>query len=206
MAIRLRMKTNSMPGRVIDLSIPGIAIPDPIVVDTNMLVERLIVPFFGSLTAEMSEEAARVDGFFQDLVQTNGTGLVTPTVYNEFVHVAIKFRYRQELLDRGVNPNAWTRLYKREPSILRSFGTTLDYLRRLMIANGLLMVAPEDLGPVRAERRFDEELINLVRTYGLDSHDALILMETRRMGISEIVTLDSDMIRASPDFNIYTWM
>lgn len=44
-----------------------------------------------------------------------------------------------------------------------------------------------------------------MQTYGVDSHDALILMETRRMGINDIVTMDADMRRASLDFNLYTW-
>ncbi len=150
------MKTTSMPGSVIDLSISGSSIPDPVVVDTNLLVERLIVPFLGLLPASPTLEAARADQFFVKLDQSNATGLITPTVFNEFVHVAIKFRYRQELLHRGENPNTWTRLYKQDPSILHAFGPQLDHLRRLIIANDLLLVTPEDLGPARSVLRFDE--------------------------------------------------
>jgi len=50
------------------------------------------------------------------------------------------------------------------------------------------------------------ELIRLVGRYGLDTNDALILMEASRLGISAIVTMDRDMRRALPDFDIYTWV
>lgn len=75
-----------------------------------------------------------------------------------------------------------------------------------MIANGLLFAAPEDLGPIPSGRSYDEELIDLVGAYGLDSNDASILLEARQLGLADIITLDADMQRARRDFDIYTWL
>ena len=75
-----------------------------------------------------------------------------------------------------------------------------------MIANGLLLVAPDGLGPIPSGRAYDEELVHLVGTYGLDSGDAVILMEAQRYGVTDIVTLDKDLRRAQADFTVYTWL
>ena len=76
----------------------------------------------------------------------------------------------------------------------------------MLIANGLLFLAPDDLGPITSGRSYDEELVHLVGTYGLDSGDALLLMEARRSGVTDVISLDADLQRARADFNIYTWL
>lgn len=50
------------------------------------------------------------------------------------------------------------------------------------------------------------ELVHLVGKYGLDSNDAVILMEAQRCGVADIVTVDRDLLRAPADFTIYTWL
>ena len=80
----------------------------------------------------------------------------------------------------------------------------LAQLRHFLSNNGLLFIAPDDLGPIASGRAYDEELIHLVGTYGLDSNDALILMEAQRSGVTDIITLDTDLQRAQADFTIYT--
>ncbi len=89
---------------------------------------------------------------------------------------------------------------------MQSFGPDLENVRQLFVANSLLFILPEHLGPIASGRRFDDELVHLVHTYGLDSNDALILMEAQRFGVSDIATLDADMRRASTNFNLYTWL
>jgi hypothetical protein len=113
---------------------------------------------------------------------------------------------KSRLVRYGVPVRTWTDLYKVDPSILRSARTAFDDLRRLLVANDLLFVAPDELAPIGSGRRFDEEYMSLVLNYGLDSSDALILMETQRLGISSIVTFDQDLLRAQADFTIYTWL
>jgi predicted nucleic acid-binding protein len=93
-----------------------------------------------------------------------------------------------------------------QTTILQTFLPDLEQLRWLLIASGLLFLAPDDLGPIVSGRSYHEELIHLVGTYGLDSNDALLLMEARRSGVTDVVTLDADLRRAQADFNIYTWL
>ena len=204
-----------MPGSVVDLLVAGSGFPDPIVVDTNLIVEHLVVPYIPILPASpVTVSAQRAGAFFRALTAGNGTGIVTPVVFAEFVRAAVKIKYRQERLRIGPgNQNRygrpikdWLALYKQDEAILRAFLPDLEQLRRLLIANGLLFLAPEDLGPIVSGRTFDEELVHLVGTYGLDSGDALILMEARRYGVTDIVSLDPDLQRAQADFDIHTWL
>lgn len=202
-----------MPGSVVDLS-PGIVpLPDPIVVDTNILVERLLAAFLGALPTANAVQAQRANQFFLDLAARRGTGIVTPTIFTELVHIAIQFKYRQELLTRG---NAlrqmhgplrdWKDLYKRDPTILQAYALDLELLRRLLIANDLLFIDPDELGATPFGRGHDEELVALVGTYGLDSNDASILLEAQRCGVNAIITLGGDLKRGQSDFDIYTWL
>jgi len=199
-----------MPGSIVDLSLPGSSVPDPIVVDTNIIAEYLLASFFVPTVF-----ALRASQFFNDLIANNGTGVVTPTAFTEFVHVAVRVKYNQEfarmtVFERkfkyGYPVKNWAGLYKQDPTILRAFLPDLHTLRNLLIANGLLFVAPEELGSIASGRRHDEEIVDLMGAYGLDSSDAAILLEARRCGLTDIIGFDADMQRAQPDFNIYTWI
>jgi predicted nucleic acid-binding protein len=204
-----------MAGSVVDLSVVGPVFPDPIVVDTNLIVEYFIVPFIPILPASpIRVNAQRADLFFRTLIANNGTGIVTPVAFTEFVHAAVKFRYNQARLQLGPAARGapgrpitdWVALYKQDETILQTFLPDLDQLCRLLIANGLLFLSPEELGPIGSGRSFAEELVNLVGTYGLDSNDALLMMEARRYGVTDVISLDADLQRAQADFNIYTWL
>jgi predicted nucleic acid-binding protein len=203
-----------MPGSVIDLSVPGQTFPDPVVVDANLIVEYLLAPFVAVLPpSSITRNAERAAAFFQALIVRNGTGIVTPTAFAEVIHVAVKATYQQAL--RRLGPAArqtycrpikdWLSLYKQDATILQAFRPDLEQLRRLLIANGLLFLGPDQLGPILSGRTFDEELVHLVAVYGLDSSDALIVMEAQRCGVTDIVTLDAELQRTRADFDIYTW-
>jgi predicted nucleic acid-binding protein len=204
-----------MTGSIVDLSARRAGVPDPIVVDTNLLVERFLVPFVGALPiSPTSVRAQRAAQFFDDLVSRNGIGIITPTCFAEFIHVAVKFRYRQERLRLGAGIRQahdrpirdWLDLYKADAAIHQRFLPRLELLRLLLIASGLSFITPAQLGPIASGRAYDEEFIYLVGTYGLDSNDALILMEAQRYGVTDIITLDTDLRRAQADFTIYTWL
>jgi predicted nucleic acid-binding protein len=199
-----------MPGRVFNLSLPGLSIPDPIIVDTNLIVEYLLASYFVP-----APRMPQVNQFFGNLISRRGTGIVTPTVFTEFAHVAVRAKYNHELRlmtphDRrskyGYPLRDWKDLYKQGASILQGFQPDLQALRTLLTANSLLFAAPDDLGAIASGRRHDDELINLMGAYGLDSSDAAILMEARQIGVTDIITLDLDMQRAQADFDVYTWL
>ncbi len=85
-----------------------------------------------------------------------------------------------------------TDLYKVDASILRNFEGDLTRLRPRLVANGLLLVAPEGLGAIASGRTYDDELVHLICPYGLASNDALMLLEARRLGVYDVVSLDAD--------------
>lgn len=204
-----------MGGRVIDLNVPGVSLPARMVVDANLVAEYLVAPVAPpDATAPRSINARRADRFFTALAAGNGLGIGTPTVFAEFVHVAVKTHYNQQRLRLGSSATAvygrrvasWLDLYKLDPTILRAFRPELEQLQQLLTASGLLFLGPEDLGPIASGRSHDEELVRFVGTYGLDSNDAAILLEARRSGVTDIVTLDADLRRAEADFTIHTWL
>ena len=43
-------------------------------------------------------------------------------------------------------------------------------------------------------------------SYGIDTNEALILMEASRLGVRSIVTMDGELLRARADFDILTWL
>jgi predicted nucleic acid-binding protein len=204
-----------MRGSVVDLSVPGSAFPSPIVVDANLIVEYLVTPLAPiSPASPFRANTQRATQFFRTLRATSSIGLVTPIAFTEVVHAAVKARYNQERLRlragaRGTSGRPirdWLALYKHDATILQDFLPDLEQFRRLLTASGLLFLAPEDLAPIVSGRSFDEELVQLVGTYGLDSSDALLLMEAQRCGVTDVVTLDADLRRARRDFTIYTWL
>ena len=199
-----------MPGSVVDLSQPGSSVPSIVIVDTNVIVEYLLATFLNPAATP----AAHVTQFFTDLAAGNDIGIVTPTVFTEFVHVLVRTRYRHEYgrmtaLDRNTkyarSVRGWADLYKQDPAILHAFLPDLERFRRLLIANRLLLVSPDKLGPIASGRSHDEELVHLIGDYGLDSSDAALLLEAHRLGVTDIVSLDADMQRAQAGFTVYTW-
>ena len=158
--------------------------------------------------------AERTRWFFRTLSGTGGVGLITPTAFAEFVHAAIRSRYGAERQRLGPaivrqfgRPAAdWLALYKLDQAILHGFLPELQEPSRRSIANGLPIVAPDDFRPPAAGRSHHEKLVRIVARSGLDSGDAAILLEARRVGVTAIVTLDADLRRAQADFTSYTWL
>jgi predicted nucleic acid-binding protein len=101
--------------------------------------------------------------------------------------------------------NAWSELYKQRPALVRTYTADVESLRQTLERSGIEVLQPVDLGPIASGRRFEEELIRLMRRYRVDSADAAILSEARRAGIGGIVSEDPDWRRARRDFDVYTW-
>lgn len=199
-------------GSVVDLSAPGVRLPEFVAVDSNVLAVRFLAP-------DPEPEApavAQTETFFRAMQATGGVGIVTPTAFGETLHVAIKVWYRSELANhrpaleahygpRRRNQYSWVDLYKLDAGILRAFEANLEDLRRRLVAANLWLLAPDRLGPIPSGLPYDEELVRLIGRYGLDTSDTAILLEARRAGVSAIVTLDRDLRRAAIDFDVYTW-
>ncbi|MBA2277851.1 MAG: hypothetical protein H0W06_08810 [Chloroflexia bacterium] len=158
--------------------------------------------------------ATRATDFFERIVSDGQQAILTPTAYGEVLHASIRLQYEQELrLNRqaitarfGRRITSWTELYKRDPSIARHHEEALELLRQTLGGNNVAIATPAQLGPISSGRPYDEKLVRLVGRDGLDTNDALIFMEASRLGITAIVTMDRDMERARPDFDVYTWV
>jgi predicted nucleic acid-binding protein len=198
-------------GSVSDLSLPGTVVPNVVVVDTSVIVARLLA----SYASQDPQSPLRAARFFRTLIANSGIGIVTPTAFGEAIHVAIRVRYEQELIANHGKLVAhygqrsrfyWNQLYKIDPTILQRSAPILEQLRRRLQANNLLILAHEDLAPIASGRTYSQELIARVGRYGLDSSDTAILLEAERAGVLDVVTLDLDWQRAQAEFNVYTWL
>jgi len=74
-----------------------------------------------------------------------------------------------------------------------------------MLGNRIFVLQPEERGPIPSGRALDDELVQTMARYRLDSNDAAILGEVRRAGIEAIAPADRDLRRARLDFDVYTW-
>ena len=97
-------------------------------------------------------------------------------------------------------------MFKAKPQLLvgyaRSFGRfDLNFARM-----GLIVIQPDELAPLKPGERLEEQLIQYVARYRLETFDAAILLEARRAGLDAIVTEDPDLRRAATDFDVYTWL
>ncbi|MGH2562555.1 MAG: hypothetical protein ACRDJH_26140 [Thermomicrobiales bacterium] len=199
-----------MSGSLIDLASPNIPVPNPVIIDTNVVVAGMLAPEAQPDPAQ----ALRANMFFSDLVARNRRAILTPTAYSELLHVSIRMRYQQELrLNRhailvryGTRISSWTELFKHDPTIAQQHAADLNQLRRRLVATNMVVAGTNDLGPIRSGFPYDVEFVRLIGRYGLDTSDAAILMEANCLGVYDIVTMDDDPRRAQLDFNIYTWM
>ncbi|MGH2535747.1 MAG: hypothetical protein ACRDJW_26140 [Thermomicrobiales bacterium] len=200
-----------MPGQLDDLSRPGALLPDPIIVDSNVVVTYLAAASSGQNRTEL----VRAQALFHTIRNTRQQAILTPTAYSEVIHADIKLTYQRERAAHLSSLTAhygrtggfsWLDLYKLDPSILRRRAVDFERLRLRLIASNLVLLSPEDLGPIPSGRRYDEELLDLVCRYGLDMSDATIQMEAVRVGVFEIVSFDRDMRRALADFDVYAWL
>jgi len=198
-------------GSIVDLSRPDARLPDRLIVDSSLVIPRFLTQYH----SPHPSTAARAASFFTLLGAGPAVGVLTPTSFAEVVHFAIVAHYRLELpghrsLLAASFPDKkgfdWKDLYKIDHSILRRFGLELRQLRRVLLATGLAFLQPEDFVAAADGRPFDEEMLDTIERFGLDSSDAAILCEAARAGIFAIATLDRDLRRAAADFDVYTWL
>lgn len=195
-----------MAGNVFDLSDSNVRLPQLFIVDTNIVAERLLASIMVSLSGYNATQAQCAGDLFQRLDNENKVGLITPIIYGEFMHLAIKVNYQQYVIDQGSKNESWTRRYKTNPDFIQTLRSDLKSLRFLLSVNRLRFMGPDDLGPVNQNTPYDHRLIELCCTYSLDTQDAGILLEAERLGVRSIVTMDADLRRAQSDFDIYTWL
>ena len=198
-----------MAGKVIDLTRPGVVIPDVVLLDTTVVVTGFVA--LGRPPSAVSARSrVRVAAFLATMAARRTLAFVAAASFLEVTHLILRTRFANDL-PRYPNPASgrpfpsWTRLYKARPALVRRYAADVERLRRAIEVAGIEVLQPANLGPIASGRRFEEELIRLIRRYRLDSADAAILMEARRAGIDSVVSDDPDWRRAGRDFDVYTW-
>jgi len=106
----------------------------------------------------------------------------------------------------GVKIRDERRLLKHDPSILQRYAVELDLLIQLLAGGNVVVTDPEQLGSIPSGRSHQRELLHQVSHYGIDTNDALILMEASRLSVRSILTMDGDRLRARAKFDILAWL
>jgi predicted nucleic acid-binding protein len=199
-------------GSLVDLSKSPHQIPTDLAVDTSVVVAR----FQAFFPTSLPHQARQTASFFGWLRHLGFRVVLPPTAYQELLHLAIRYHYESHLRARreslavrfGTRQISWRDLYKLDPSILQNFEPNLAQLQEGLIANNITIAGPEEMDSTQAVfgQRYRDILIHFMVTYGLDSSDASILLEAQCLGLNAIVTMDKDLQRALPDFDIYTWL
>ena len=204
-----------MPGNVRDLSTPDLALPAILVLDSSIVINWLTAVGWRVASVPTSPQQIGAARLVAHLAGSKRIGLVTPTALNEIFHFVLKTGFRAalphhqaDLIARypRVRRHEWYHLFKARCDLIVPIVADLDQTRRLMLGNRLLVLQPEDLGPIPSGRPLEDELVRTMERYELDSSDAAILIEARRAGITDIATADPDLRRAGLDFDVYTWL
>ena len=201
-----------MSGKLVDLAHPDVVVPDLVAVDTNVVIAFLQQAFPG----QNPQQLARATAFFTKVHARGLVCVVTPTVFSEVVHAFVKKAYQLRVKgnravlseQHGVPINSWLELIKVDPMPLQELGPHLKMIDQSLVGNDVTVAGQEDLDFVAYPPRqhFSQELIDRMVRYGMDSSDAVITIEVSSLGIDAIVSMDRDMQRALPDFDIYTWL
>lgn len=200
-----------MAGRIIDLAHATGDIQGPVVLDSNVVIARWLASFESPHT----RNAERAGSVYEQLHASGAQTALTPTGYNEVLHAAIRALYRESReIHRGAlvahfgrsGGFTWRDLYKINPSLLHQQPRFLEELRSHLVGAGIVILDPRDFDASSSLRRIDQQLPDFVVRYGLDSSDAMMLLEAEGVGIHGIVSFDPDMRRAATDFDVYTWL
>ncbi|MGH2562618.1 MAG: hypothetical protein ACRDJH_26465 [Thermomicrobiales bacterium] len=195
--------------RVVDLGSATERLPTQLVGDSNLVIAHLLVAYHTPYPIV----SARTGRFFRRLRVDAADGLITTTAWTEISHFVIRQVYRQlvpqhqDELSRalpGKRRHDWRDLYKTRPDLMSVILPELRGLRRTMSLSNLVFLQPDDLGAIPAGLPIEVALEETIGRYHLDSNDAAILLEARRAGLTSIATLDADLGRAAPDFDVYT--
>jgi predicted nucleic acid-binding protein len=188
-------------------------IPARLILDSSVAIDWLTATT--AVAAPLTPAQHRAIVLVRHVQISHGVGLITPTSLNEIFHVVVKTGYRAELPNfradlvsryPDVKRHGWEHLFKTRPNLMKRFAADLDRIRQFMAASNLLFLQPDDLGEIPSGRSLEEEIIQTMGQFELDSSDTAILVEARRAGITTIATADPDLRRAHADFDVYTWL
>jgi hypothetical protein len=99
-------------------------------------------------------------------------------------------------------------LYKPDPSVIQQHQRNSTLIRQELVLNNVVISDPEDLdfSQFGSASPYQEELIDRMVQYGLDTSDTLIVMEAHLLGVNFVITMDQDLQRTLIDIDVFTWL
>lgn len=127
------------------------------------------------------------------------------SVLQECYHIILSRSLRRswEALPMATRPPNWLAAYKQQPELLAAGFADLATFDEILASIPVTPAQPGDLSTASVLQPLEERMRHFITTYDLLPHDALILAETERLGVTAVVTLDSDWRRVT-EFDICT--
>lgn len=204
-----------MPGRVFDIA-AGVQLPGRAIIDSSAIIDWLQGAYLSAPgVTQLSTRQQQAIQLIGQMSANNTIGLVTSVSFSEIFHFVIRAKFKSEIPNHFDDLIArypsrsrfdWIHLYKARSDLLKSFEPHFRQLHVFLAAGGLLFLQPDDLFSIPSGKSADEEMLDIIIRYELDTSDAAILLEASRAGIRSIVTSDGDLLRAHLDFDVYTWL
>jgi len=127
------------------------------------------------------------------------------SVLQECYHIILSRSLRRswEALPPATRPPNWLAAYKQQPELLAAGFADLATFDEILASIPVTPAQPGDLSTANVSEPLEGRLRYFITTYHLLPQDALILAETERLGVTTVVTLDSDWRRVA-EFDICT--
>lgn len=184
-----------------NLADPTIALPSQLVFDTSFLLA--LRPGDDNPHSETAQAFAR--RLRPSISALELVAWIVLPVLQECYHIILTGSLRRiwQTLNPTTRPANWLALYKREPDVLKQGLLELTRFDALLATLPSTLAYQQNQAVASEIGALDERLRYFITRYHLLPQDALILAEAERLGVSAIVTLDSDWRRVT-EFDIYT--
>jgi predicted nucleic acid-binding protein len=175
-----------------DLRDPNVGLPEFSILDTTILL-KLIQP----TGAAVKDFMARLT---QQALRGKAMILVPILVMEESYFKLIQWHYKS----KGYTTDWHNDGYKAHPELLTAFVRQLDAFTQTIVNLPAEITGPDDLkiGAKVTSKRLHEMMLENIGRYRLLPKDAYIVAEAQRLGINQLVTLDSDYDRLD-GFTVY---
>jgi predicted nucleic acid-binding protein len=189
-----------MSAKLLDISDTTITLPEFLVLDSSLILE--LTPNPGA----PHKNHALAIGFLNRLRVNAQSGSVKPLLpLLAFEECCFKICQRILTQYGQLMGLRWHEYYKQQPFSIRTIYPLLEQLRGNLLSFPIEITEPEDLAIYTRgkEKPLSERMNELINRFAILPKDATILSEAERLGIDTVVTLDSDLTRAT-GFTIIT--
>ncbi len=177
------------------------SVPSQLVLDSSLLLA--LRKGDGNPRAEVARHF--IGWLGQQIVDRQTAAWLLPSVLQECYHVILSRGIRRawEAMPPATRPSNWLAAYKHQPELLAAGFANLKSFDEILAAIPITPAQPRDFDTVPVAQTLEERMRHFITAHYLLPQDALILAEAERLGVTAVVTLDSDWRRVT-EFDIYT--